>query len=174
MSKETVAPVKIILPTKRTILCKITNVSIGTGSKFVNKDGVQVPTKVVSAITLGDNSQAILLHIGVAFWNPAKFDDLIFIDNVVSVDVESHIPGVTGYAENPGDLELTAHTKPRDFSFISATNGISEQYIDAYVSKYPIDTIFKLWGGVEALRRNYKSVIDSVSGSNAICDSRHE
>jgi hypothetical protein len=174
MSKETATPVKLVLPTKRTILCKITNVSIGTGSKFVSKDGTPVPTKVVSAITLGDDSQAILLYIKVAFWNPAKFDDIIFIDNVVSVDVESHIPGVSGYVENPGDLELTAYTKSTDFFFISATNGISEQYIDAYVSKYPIDTIFKLWSGVEALRRNYKSVVESVSGSNVIYDSRHE
>ena len=180
MPKETVAPksqeevsvstpavVKVVLPKKRTVLCKITNVSDGQGAKFAN------PTKVVSFTTLGDNPISDVLFIGKEFWNKAAFESIIFVDNAVSVICEVHVAGKTGFVETAGDGDLTAHTKDDEFSFVSATHATMEQYFDSMIVKYQFDVIKYFFGGITAARANKLSSA-SAGHSTAEYDGRHE
>jgi len=159
--------VEIVLPEKCTVLIKITNVSDGQGAKF------ESPTKVVSFTTLGDNPVSDILFISTEFWNKAKFDSIIFVDNAVSAIVEVHEAGKTGFIEAEGDVELTAHKKDDKHSFVSATHATVEQYFDAMIAKYPIEVIKYFFGNITASRAS-KLQSSSAEGQTTGYDGRHE
>ena len=177
MAKETVIPANgevsksvvttIVLPKRKTVLAKITNVSDGQGAKFAN------PTKVISFTTLGANPTSDVMFVGLEFWKKANFDSIIFVDNAVSFICEEHIAYKTGFVETEGDETLTAHTKDDEFSFVSATHATTEQYFDAMIDKYQFDVIRYFFTSItEARARKATSV--SSHGHVAEYDSRHE
>ena len=116
--------VTLVLPKQSTIVCEVVAFKEVEASGNLTKDAA-----FLYVTTLADGT-TLTVPINLEFVNKGDFKTTLWVGNVVSLQVEKHIAGVTGYIKK-GDIDMTAHEKDSEASFVGAVNATMPQKLGA-------------------------------------------
>ena len=122
---QTQETVVLVAPVQSTVVCEVVAYKEVEASGSLSKD-----TAFLYVTTLGIDSKTLTVPVNLEFVNKGDFKAVLYVGNVISLQVEKHIAQVTGFIKK-GDLDMTAHEKDAEASFVGAVNATMPQKLAA-------------------------------------------